>query len=444
MEPVDYRGKKVAFCTLGCKLNFTESSALARQLEESGMERVDFDMPADLYVVNTCCVTGAGEKSSRNALRRALRVNPQAAVVAVGCYAQMRPGELASIAGVDLVLGTEEKFRLPGYLGALTKRGKAEIHTTILAALPPFHGAASGGDRTRCFVKVQDGCDYGCSYCTVPLARGGSRSATLGEALAAIAQAVAHGFREVVLTGVNIGDFGRHQGTTLTGLLEAAAAIPGLERIRMGSVEPNLLGDDLISLAAASPVIMPHFHLPLQSGSDAVLTLMGRRYTTALFAARVEAIRQALPHAFIGVDMIAGLNGETPRRFTESYRFLSNLPVSQLHAFPYSERPGTRAPAIPDQVTPEEKKLRVGRYLNLSARKLRAFSESQQGSVRPVLFEEITKTGRLTGWTDNYLRVEVPYRPETLHRVEHVKLVSLLPSGTMAGEWPPEPPGNKT
>ncbi len=433
---METKGRRAAFCTLGCKLNFAETSAIARSLGEAGYEITSFDGPADLYVVNTCSVTGAGEKSSRNALRRALRTNPEAVVVAVGCYAQLRPAELAAIRGVDLVLGNDEKFALPSILERCGRKGAPGVLVSPLSGLTAFHGALSGGGRTRCFLKVQDGCDYCCHYCTVPLARGSSRSAAIADLLREAEAAVARGFREVVLTGVNIGDFGRPRGEKLVRLLESLASLPGLERLRIGSVEPDLLSDDILRLAASSPVIMPHFHLPLQSGSDEVLKMMGRRYTTALFASRIESIHRWLPHAFTGVDLIAGTHGETPGHFEASCRFVNNLGVSQLHAFPYSERAGTRTPLLPGRVEPEERKRRARRYINLSEKLHRAFCESHLGTLRPVLFESVTGDNQLTGLTDNYLRVELPFRPGRLNTVAPVRLVSLLRGGTLRGEWP--------
>lgn len=432
---MNYQGKKAAFQTLGCKLNFSETSAIAHTLAQAGFERVDFEEKADLYVINTCSVTNAGDKSSRNAIRRAIRRNPAAFIVVIGCYAQLSPEEISSIEGVDLVLGTREKFNIVPFLGDLRKREKPEMAVSRLQQIREYQPAFSQGDRTRSFLKIQDGCDYFCTYCTIPFARGRSRNASVEDTVAEAARAVAGGFREVVLTGVNIGDFGRSTGESFLQLLVALEKVKGLERLRMGSVEPNLLTDEVISMAAASTVIMPHFHLPLQSGSDEVLALMRRRYTTALFAGRVRKIREVIPGAFIGVDVIAGTNGETTERFRDSYDFINSLEISQLHAFPYSERSGTRALEIPGKVPVAERKLRTQQYINLSEKKLLAFYGKNCGTTAKVLLEELLPDGRITGFSENYIRTVLPSGPQRTGEIASVRLVSLLPDGNMGGEW---------
>ena len=433
---MNYQGKKAAFFTLGCKLNFSETSTIAHTLEEVGFERVEFEEKADLYVINTCSVTNSGDKNSRNIIRRAVRNNPDAMVVVVGCYAQLKPGEIGHIEGVDLVLGTQEKFHIPAWLGDLQKRNVTEVHTTRLANIKEYHRSFSWGDRTRSFLKVQDGCDYYCSFCTIPFARGKSRNDTITNTVEEARKAVARGYKEIILTGVNIGDFGKSTGENFLDLLKALESIEGLHRLRLGSIEPNLLKDEIIRLTASSKVIMPHFHIPLQAGSDEILSLMKRKYSTGLFAERIHRIRELVPHAFIGVDVIAGTNGETEALFQESYDFINALEISQLHAFPYSERSGTQALKIPWKVSPEERKNRTQKYINLSEKKLRAFYEKHLGTTVKVLFEEQTGSGKMEGFTENYIRVEAPWQPEAINNPVSVRLDSILPSGNMNGSIP--------
>ena len=432
---MDYTGKKAAFQTLGCKLNFSETSSIAASLTEAGFTRVGFEEKADLYVINTCSVTNAGEKSSRNAIRRALRLNPEAFVVVIGCYAQLSASEISHIEGVDLILGSQEKFRIHSWLGRMEKKAIPEIHTTRVPGIREYYPAFSRGDRTRSFLKIQDGCDYFCTFCTIPYARGRSRNGTVRSVTEEALKAVDCGFKEIVLTGVNIGDFGRSTGENFTDLLAALEKVPGLHRLRMGSVEPNLLTDEIIAMTAASRVIMPHFHMPLQAGSDSVLKLMRRKYNTELFASRVAKIREMLPAAFVGVDVIAGTNGESPQFFRESYDFLNRLEISQLHAFPYSERSGTKALEIPGKVPVSERKTRTQQYINLSEKKLHSFYEKNLGSTEYVLFEEKNNRGYLSGFTGNYIRTEVPFRPGMINELEEVRLTGFSPDGNMLGEW---------
>lgn len=427
-----YQGKKAAFYTLGCKLNFSETSTIAGAFSEVGFERVGFDEKADVYVINTCSVTNQGDKASRNIIRQAVRQNPQAMVVVVGCYSQLKPGEAGNIEGVDLVLGTQEKFHIPAYLGDLSKRPKTEIITTRLADIKSYHKAFSWGDRTRSFLKVQDGCDYYCSFCTIPYARGKSRNDTIENTVSEAIKAVAKGYKEVVLTGVNIGDYGKTTGENFVDLLKALEKVEGLHRLRLGSIEPNLLKDEIIEMVAESEVIMPHFHIPLQSGSDEILSLMKRKYSTGLFEKRIHKIRSIVPHAFIGVDVIAGTNGETEELFRESYDFLNRLEVSQLHAFTYSERSGTQALKIPWKVDIEDRKRRTQMYINLSEKKLRAFYQKHLETEQTVLFEIQKKGSSMSGFTKNYIKVETPYREELINELQRVRLKSILPNGHTA------------
>ena len=426
---MDYKGKKAAFYTLGCKLNFSETSTIAGSFKEVGFERVEFEEKADVYVINTCSVTNQGDKESRNIIRRAVKNNPDAMVIVVGCYSQLKPDEVGHIEGVDMVLGTQEKFLIPAYLGDLKKKETTEIKTTRLADIKSYHKAFSWGDRTRSFLKIQDGCDYYCSFCTIPFARGKSRNDNIANTVTEAKKAVDKGFKEVILTGVNIGDFGKSTGENFLDLLKSLEKVDGLQRLRLGSIEPNLLKDEIIELVAGSKVIMPHFHIPLQSGSDEILSLMKRKYSTDLFAKRVQRIREIVPHAFIGVDVIAGTNGETEEHFKESYDFINSLEISQLHPFTYSERSGTQALKIPWKVEIEDRKRRTQMYINLSEKKLRAFYEKHLETNQNVLFEEQFKKEKTLGFTENYIKVEVSYNEELVNQVKKVKLKSILQNG---------------
>jgi len=426
---MNYAGKKAAFYTLGCKLNFSETSTIAGSLKEVGFERVEFDEKADLYIINTCSVTNQGDKTSRNIIRQAVRKNPQAMVVVVGCYSQLKPDEVGHIEGVDLVLGTQEKFHIPAHLNNLEKRETTEIKTTRLANIENYHQAFSWGDRTRSFLKIQDGCDYFCSFCTIPFARGKSRNDNIQHTVAEAKKAVEKGYKEIVLTGVNIGDFGKSTGENFLDFLKEMENVKGLKRLRLGSIEPNLLKDEIIELVANSKVIMPHFHVPLQSGSDEILSLMKRKYSTALFQKRIEQIREIVPHAFIGVDVIAGTNGETEKLFQESYDFINNLEISQLHAFTYSERSGTQALKIPWKVEMEDRKRRTQMYISLSEKKLRSFYEKHLGTEQSVLFEAQKKGTKMSGFTENYIKVETAFDEGLENELKRVKLKSILPSG---------------
>ncbi len=428
---MNYSGKKAAFYTLGCKLNFSETSSIAGSFASAGFEKVDFDEPADVYVINTCSVTNQGDKDSRNIIRRAVKKNPDAFVVVVGCYAQLKPNDITHLEGVDLVLGTQEKFNIPEFLGDLKKKVKPEIHTTRLAAIREYHRAFSWGDRTRSFLKIQDGCDYYCSFCTIPIARGRSRNDTIGNTVSEAGKAIAKGYLEIILTGVNIGDFGKSTGENFLDLLIALEKVEGLKRLRLGSIEPNLLKEDIIELVARSKVIMPHFHIPLQSGSDEILSLMKRKYSTRLFETKIRIIREIIPDAFIGVDVISGTNGETEEHFRESFDFLNSLEISQLHAFTYSERSDTQALKIPWKVPVEERKRRTQQYINLSEKKLRAFYMKNLGSTRNVLFESQEDKGRMTGFTDNYIKVETGFDESLVNTIRSVRLEAIQKNGNV-------------
>ena len=418
--------KKVAYLTLGCKLNFAETSHLARLLAGEGYERVRPGEEADLCVVNTCSVTDTADHKCRQAIHRLHRQHPHAAIVVTGCYAQLKPREVAAIEGVDLVLGAAEKFDLPAHLRRLRQAvppgTPADVYHADIRQATPFRPACSRDGRTRFFLKVQDGCDYFCTYCTIPFARGRSRNAPVADTVDMARRAIAEGAREIVLTGVNTGDFGKSTGERLIDLLRALDALPGDTRIRISSIEPDLLTDDIIRLTAASPHLMPHFHLPLQAGSDEVLRLMHRRYDTALFARKVQAIRRAIPHAFIGVDVITGVHGETPALFEQGRAFIDALPASQLHVFTYSERAGTRMLQMPHPVPVPERRRRNEVLQAISRQKHHAFCESQIGRPARVLWEGRRRADRMAGFTENYVRVEAPYHPRLINTIQPVTL----------------------
>lgn len=424
-----FQNKKVAFFTLGCKLNYSESSTLARKFEDIGFERVDFKEQADVYVINSCSVTEQSDKKSRNIIRQAIRRNPNAFVAVIGCYAQLRPDAIASIRGVDLVLGTHEKYSIIERLGNLSKHPEAEIYTSKPREQKQFHQAYSYGDRTRSFLKVQDGCNYFCTYCTIPIARGVSRNDTIANTVAEARRIADNNVKEIILTGINIGDFGRSTGENLIDLIQELDKVKGIERFRISSIEPNLLTDEIIDFVSHSNRFAPHFHIPLQCGSDEVLKLMKRHYTRDVFAHRVAMIKATMPYAFIGVDIIAGTNGETDEFFRDSYNFVRDLDVSQLHAFPYSERPNTKALCIPGKVAVDERHHRCQQLIELSERKLRHFYELNLGSTHKVLFESEHIKGRIFGFTDNYIRVETDYDAQLVNQVRNVRLTAINPGG---------------
>ena len=432
--------RSVAFYTLGCKLNFAETSTIARDLQAEGYRKVEFDQAADLYVINTCSVTDNADKRCRYIVRQARRQNPNAFIAVVGCYAQLQPGEIARIPGVDLVLGASEKFNLSDYLGDLRKHESGQVHACEVSDADFYVGSYAIGDRTRAFLKVQDGCDYKCTYCTIPMARGISRSATLEQVRASAAEISAQGIREIVLTGVNIGDYGkgefgnkRHEHTFLD-LVRDLDRVPGIERIRISSIEPNLLGNELIDFVAGSDHFVPHFHIPLQSGSNDLLKRMKRRYLRELYAERVKRIRTAMPDACIGVDVIVGFPGESEARFMETYDFLHGLELSYLHVFTYSERPGTPAAEMDGVVPVAERSRRSKMLRNLSEKKRRAFYQSQLGSERTVLFEGENRQGYICGFTENYVKVKAPWDPALVNTLQSIRLDRIDADGLVRFE----------
>ena len=423
--------KKVAFYTLGCKLNFSETSTIARSFTNEGFMRVDFSEKADIYVINTCSVTDNADKRFKSIVKQAQKVNEDAFLIAIGCYAQLKPEELAEVDGVDLVLGATEKFKITDYLNDLTKNNFAEIHSCEIEEADFYVGAYSFGDRTRAFLKVQDGCDYKCTYCTIPLARGISRSDKLENVLKNAAEISAKGIKEIVLTGVNIGDYGKgefddknHEHSFLD-LVKALDQVEGVERLRISSIEPNLLKNETIDFVAQSKTFVPHFHIPLQSGSNEILKMMRRRYKKELYVDRVNHIKTAMPDACIGVDVIVGFPGETDEHFLESYNFLNDLDISYLHVFTYSERENTVAAEMQGVIPIKVRKKRSKMLRGLSAKKRRAFYESQLGSFHTVLFEGENKEGFIHGFTENYVKVKTPWNPglvNTIHQIELVKI----------------------
>lgn len=419
----DYlNGKTAAFYTLGCKLNFSETSTIARQLAEAGVTAVKRGAQADICVINTCSVTEVADRKCRQAIHRIVRQNPGAYVVVTGCYGQLQPDTVASIPGVDIVLGQDRKGEVLENLNNLIKREHGIYKVVGTNDIKNFVPSCSRGDRTRFFLKVQDGCDYYCTYCTVPYARGHSRNASIESLVAQAGQAAAEGAREIVITGVNIGDFGKSTGESFFELVRSLDGVRGISRYRISSIEPNLLTDEVIDYVAESRAFMPHFHIPLQSGSDDVLHLMHRRYSRDVFAAKVERIRNVMPDAFIGVDVIVGMRGETDEFFEDSYSFLKSLDVSQLHVFSYSERPGTAALRIPHSVLPQEKHVRSNRLLELSDDKTAAFYKSYIGTEATVLIERPKKGCPAHGFTENYIRVELPEAGDMENRIVPVRL----------------------
>jgi len=429
MEQV--QNKTVAFHTLGCKLNFSETSTLSRLLEKEGFDRRDFDQQADVYVINTCSVTDNADKECRHLVRRIQRRNPESLVVITGCYAQLKPEAIAAIPGVDLVLGAAEKFNIAQHLKELSKGDPARICSCDIEEVTGFHPSFSLNDRTRTFLKVQDGCDYNCSFCTIPMARGKSRSDTIARTVENVRQLAAAGnTREIVLTGVNLGDFGKGPGTSdpsskgedFFGLMKELDTIEGIDRYRISSIEPNLLSPEMIEWVAASRKFMPHFHIPLQSGSDRILRLMRRRYKRDLYASRVQLIKSLMPHCAIGVDVIVGFPGEAEDHFKETFEFLHELDISYLHVFTYSERDHTKAleikPVVPMEVRNQRNKL----LRNLSWQKMQYFIRQHEGQTRKVLLEGHVKTSMMEGYTDNYIKVTTPYREEWVNRVIDWKL----------------------
>jgi len=433
--------KKVAFYTLGCKLNFSETSTIARSFEHEEFDRVDFSQPADVYVINTCSVTENADKRFKTIVKQAQKSNSEAFIIAIGCYAQLQPNALAAIDGVDLVLGATEKFKITDYLNDLTKKQLGAVHSCAIEDADFYVGSYSFGDRTRAFLKVQDGCDYKCTYCTIPLARGISRSDTLQNVLNNAREITQKGIKEIVLTGVNIGDYGKgefgnkkHEHTFFE-LVQALSKVEGLERVRISSIEPNLLKNETIDFVAQSDNFVPHFHIPLQSGSNQLLKLMRRRYMKELYVDRVEHIKSKMPNACIGVDVIVGFPGETDDLFLETYEFLNALDISYLHVFSYSERPNTVAAQMDHKVPKEVRTKRSKMLRGLSSKKRRAFYESQLGSVQTVLFEGENKEGYIHGFTPNYVKVKTPWNPNLVNTTHEVSLKQIDEDGLVRFEF---------
>lgn len=432
--------KKVAFYTLGCKLNFSETSTIARSFENEGFVRVEFDEAADIYVINTCSVTENADKRFKTIVKQAQKANPMAFVAAVGCYAQLKPHELADVDGVDLVLGATEKFKITDYLNDLSKNDFGEVHSCEIEEADFYVGSYSIGDRTRAFLKVQDGCDYKCTYCTIPLARGISRSDTLENVLKNAYDISQQGIKEIVLTGVNIGDYGKgefgnkkHEHTFLD-LVKALDEVEGIERLRISSIEPNLLKNETIEFVSKSRTFVPHFHIPLQSGSNQILKLMRRRYMREVYTERVEKIRNLMPNACIGVDVIVGFPGETDELFLETYHFLNDLDISYLHVFTYSERDNTPAAEMEGVVSSKVRNKRSKMLRGLSVKKRRAFYESQLGTTHTVLFEGENKLGYIHGFTENYVKVKAPWNPELVNTLKEITLTKIDEDGLVRFE----------
>ncbi|OUR93321.1 tRNA (N(6)-L-threonylcarbamoyladenosine(37)-C(2))-methylthiotransferase MtaB [Flavobacteriales bacterium 34_180_T64] len=433
--------KKVAFYTLGCKLNFSETSTIARSFEGEGFDRVDFSEVADIYVINTCSVTENADKRFKSIVKQAQKANSEAFVAAVGCYAQLKPQDLADIDGVDLVLGATEKFKITDYLNDLSKNDFGEVHSCEIEDADFYVGSYSIGDRTRAFLKVQDGCDYKCTYCTIPLARGISRSDTMENVIDNAIEISKQDIKEIVLTGVNIGDYGkgefgnkRHEHTFLD-LVSQLDKVEGIERLRISSIEPNLLKNETIDLVSKSRAFVPHFHIPLQSGSNEILKKMKRRYSNELYVDRVSKIKEVMPHACIGVDVIVGFPGETDAHFLETYNFLNTLDISYLHVFTYSERDNTEAAQMEDVVAKNVRSKRSKMLRGLSVKKRRAFYESQISTSRSVLFESENKEGYIHGFTENYVKVKAPWNPGLVNTIHQITLSSIDDDGLVRFEF---------
>jgi len=420
-----------AFYTLGCKLNFSETSTIARNLEENGFAKVAFENKADVYVINTCSVTDQADKKCRNIVRKALSYNPEAFVIVIGCYAQLKPNEISNIEGVDLVLGANEKFNIINYLADFSKKKKTVIMNAPIKETKTFVPGYSTGDRTRSFLKVQDGCNYFCSFCTIPLARGRSRSGTIKETISKAKELASTGVKEVVLTGVNIGDFGNGTNESFLGLIKELDKIENIDRYRISSIEPDLLTTEIIKFVSKSKKFVPHFHIPLQSGSDLLLKKMRRRYDASLYRERIDLIKGIMPDACIGVDVIIGFPGETEAEFNKTISFINELPVSYLHVFTYSERNNTTAVRMEDVVPMNLRRERSKQLRILSEKKKRAFYNSQINKKEQVLFEKNEDDGNMFGFTSNYIKVKTPYNPLIINQTAMVKMTELNNDGTM-------------
>ena len=424
--------KRVSFHTLGCKLNFSESSTLAREFERGGYRRVEPSEPTDVAVINSCSVTEHADKKCRNIIRKIHRRNPNAIIAVTGCYAQLKPEAIAEIDGVDIVLSNNDKGDLYKRVVELKERGKAEVYSCSVENLTRFFAAYSSGDRTRSFLKVQDGCDYKCAYCTIHYARGSSRNIPIADIVTEAREIAAAGQKEIVITGINTGDFGRTTGESFIDLLRALDSVEGIERYRISSIEPNLITDEIIEFCAQSPKFMPHFHIPLQSGSTHILGLMRRRYTAERYRERIAKIRELMPDSFLGVDVIVGFPGEGEEQFMETYRLLEEVGASFLHIFPFSERPGTPAVTMPNKVQSRISTERVSRLEELSSRLNRAFAERFLSTERDVLFESTNHNGLMYGYTDNYLRVSAPFDEMRVNNICRVRLDSIDANGDIS------------
>jgi len=431
MEKQVGRRRKAAFHTLGCKLNFSETSTISRLFKEQGFEVVHFNSEADIYVINTCSVTSHAEKKCKQAIRKIQHNHPNAYIAVAGCYAQLKAHEIASTLGVDLVLGTNEKFNILNYIDDLSKNDTPQVYSCEIEAVNRFDSSHSEADRTRSFLKVQDGCDYSCSYCTIPLARGKSRNKKISDLVYEASQIAQSGIKEIILTGVNIGDFGKSTGETFFDLLKALEKVEGIERIRISSVEPNLLKDEIIEWVSQSSKILNHFHIPLQSGCNKILAKMQRRYNRELFQLRIERIKQLMPDAFIGVDVIVGFPGETDAFFEDTYQFLKKMDASYYHVFPYSERPNTRSATFSDKVPQKIIHERSKTLQRLAEEKQNAFYQKNIGKKANVLFESNKKNGVMFGFTENYIKVEIPYSHSLIGAIKQVKLLELSETGNV-------------
>ncbi len=429
--------KKAAFTTLGCKLNFSETSIISQKVIDSGFEKTGFDTKADVYVINTCTVTDNADKKFKQYVKQALKLNPDAMVIAIGCYAQLKPEELADVSGVDMVLGIEEKFNLPQYLNELKKRPYAEVHSCEVSQSTTFYSAYSSGDRTRSFLKIQDGCDYPCTYCTIPLARGKGRNGSVEEIVANAIKIADEGIKEIVITGVNIGtfkDISKGNSRTFIDLIKALDRVKGIERYRISSIEPNLLTDEIIEFVSKSKKFVPHFHIPLQSGSNTLLKRMKRRYLRELYEQKVNKIKTLMPDAAIGVDVIVGFPGETEALFLETYHFLNELDIAYLHVFTYSERPNTEA-VLMDGIVPKNIRQKRSKMLRgLSAKKSAAFYRSQLGTNQRVLFEKAEKNDQMFGFTENYVKIVYPYHSDLVNTVQKVRLLEIDSKGHVTAQ----------
>ncbi len=420
-----YKNKKVAFQTLGCKLNFSESSTIARDFTQKGFSRVKFNEKADVYVINTCTVTDQADKKCRQAVKKITKQNPNAVVAVVGCYAQLKPDEISNIPGVNIVLGANEKFELFKFIKEFEKEKAPINHSCEIDEVEQFDAAYSSGDRTRSFLKIQDGCDYPCTYCTIPKARGKSRNDTIEKTIKQAEKIAAKGYKEIVLTGVNIGDFGQSTDETFHKLIQELDSVQGVERYRISSIEPNLLSNEIIEFVANSQKFLPHFHIPLQSGSNEILKLMKRRYNRERFASRIEKIKELIPNAFIGVDVIVGFPGETDELFRETYDFLAGLDISFLHVFSYSERPGTGSAEMSGKNAITKIAERSKALHQLSDKKHQAFYKKNIGSNQKILIEAKNNSGKMYGFTENYLKVELDYEPQLINQIKLVTLTNL-------------------